>query len=65
MMKLALGIGAAGLIAAATWQVGPERAFDIALDALTPSSEIVQDVKSAIDALMDLFEGPGDFVPDA
>lgn len=64
-MKLALGIGAAGLLAAAAWQVGPERAFDTALDALTPPSQVVQDVRSAIDALLDMFEGPGDFAPDA
>ncbi|WBQ10533.1 hypothetical protein L2D01_01865 [Hyphomonadaceae bacterium ML37] len=62
-MKLALGIGAAGLLAASAWQVGPERALTIGLEALTPTPEIVQDVRSAIDALIEQFKGPGDVSP--
>lgn len=63
-MKLALGIGVAGLLAAGAWQVGPERATAIGLEAITPSPEIVQEVRSAIDALIELFKGPDDVSPD-
>lgn len=62
-MKLALGIAVAGLLAASAWQVGPERALTIGLDALTPAPEIIQDVRSAIDALIEQFKGPVDVFP--
>ncbi len=64
-MKLVLGIGAAGLLAAGAWQIGPEHAVTIAVEALTPAPEIVQEVRLAIDALIEQFKGPGDVSPDA
>lgn len=63
-MKLALGIGVAGLLAAGAWQVGPEQAASMAIESLTPAPEIVQDVRDAIDALIGHFEGPVQFTPE-
>ncbi|MCH8488548.1 MAG: hypothetical protein LAT81_01295 [Oceanicaulis sp.] len=64
-MKLALGIAVAGLLAASAWQIGPERAAALALEAMTPAPEIVQDVRDAIDALIEHLKGPGEITPEA
>jgi hypothetical protein len=63
-MKLVLGIGVAGLLAASGLQVGPERALSMAVNSLTPAPEIVEEVRAAIDALITHFEGPVDLTPE-
>ncbi len=63
-MKLALGIGVAGLLAAGAWQVGPEQAASLALESLTPAPEVVEDVRAAIDALITHFQAPGNITPE-
>lgn len=64
-MKLALGIGVAALLAAGAWTAGPERVLQAGLEAVTPTPEIVQEVRLAIDALIEQFKGPGEISPDA
>ncbi|MCC5997150.1 MAG: hypothetical protein JJU18_12365 [Oceanicaulis sp.] len=62
-MKLLLGIFTAGLLSVSVWQYGPERAYGTAMDTLTPDPETMHDVREAISALINSFDGPGEIAP--